>query len=127
MNAEISNIAPVLTVSDIKAAIGWYDAALGFSSLFINREDGDETGGSWTYALLQNGDAELHLCRAVADDATLSSPSNCYVFVRDIGPLHQHLSAMGANVSALEEMPWGTLECWLHDPDGNRLVLSDRA
>lgn len=114
-------------MSDLKAAIDWYGQALGFTPLYINREEGDETGRSWNYALLENGDTEIHLGRTVADDATLSSPSNCYVFVSEVAALHKHLSAMNADVTDLEEMPWGSRECWLHDPDGNRLVLSQRS
>jgi len=127
MTAKISHIAPVLTVSDLEAAIDWYGRALGFTPLYINREEGDETGRSWNYALLENGATELPLCRTVADDVTLSSPSNCYVFVSEIESLQKHLSTMKADISDVKEMPWGNLECWLHDPDGNRLVLSERA
>ena len=111
MPANISHIAPVLTASDLKAAIDWYERALGFTPLTINREEGDEAGRSWNYALLENGDTELHLGRTVADDDTLSSPSNCYLFVSEIAALHKHLSAMNAYISELNEMPLGSLEC----------------
>lgn len=126
MTARIERIAPVLTVADVKMAIDWYGRALGFNPFYINREEGDESGASWNYALLGNGDTEIHLGRTVADDATLSSPSNCYVFVSDIETLHKQLSAMAAEVAEIMEMPWGSLECWLHDPYGNRLVLAER-
>ena len=126
MTAHIRRIAPVLTVSDVKAAIDWYGRALGFKPGYINRAAGDETGASWNYALLDNGDTEIHLCRTVAEDDTLSSPSNCYVFVSDIEAWHKHLSAMATDVAEIMEMPWGSVECWLHDPYGNRLVLAER-
>lgn len=124
MITKISQIAPVLPVSDVKAAIDWYGRALGFEPGHINREEGDVSGASWNYALLDKDDSQLHLARTVVDDATLSSPANCYLFVSDMKALHAHLAAMGANVSGVQEMPWGSAECWLHDPDGNRLVLS---
>ena len=124
MTAKISHIAPVLTVSDLKAAIDWYERTLGFTPIYVNHEEGDEAGRSWNYALLENGATEIHLCRTVADDATLSSPSNCYVFVSDIEALQKHLSAMDANISDIQEMPWGSLECWLHDPDGTGWSLA---
>lgn len=124
MAAKIDRIAPVLTVTDVKAAIDWYARAFGFAPGYVNRDDGDETGASWNYALLETGGTEIHLCKTVADDVTLSSPSNCYVFVSDINASYKHLSAMGADVAQVTEMPWGSFECWLHDPYGNRLVLS---
>ena len=43
MTAHIRRIAPVLTVSDVKAAIDWYGRALGFKPGYINRAAGDET------------------------------------------------------------------------------------
>ena len=91
---------------------------------FINRDTADETGESWNYALLDNNSAQLHLAKIVSGDATLSSPCNCYLFVENIHALHEHLTALQTEVSPLETMPWGNLECWLHDPYGNRLVLS---
>ena len=124
MTAEIDRVSPVLSVSDVKEAIEWYDRALGFTPSFVNREEGDGTGTSWNYALLDNNDIEIHLGKRVTDDQTVSSPSNCYMFVRNINTLHAHLLGLNADVSELTEMPWGNVECWLHDPYGNRLVLS---
>ena len=123
MTTNILNISPVLTVADVKAAIAWYGRAFGFSPTYINRDD-DETGESWNYALLEVGDREIHLCKRLASDATLSSASNCYFYVADVRSLHKQLSEMGADITEPEEMPWGNVECWLHDPDGNRMVLS---
>ena len=122
--SNISRISPVFAVEDVKAAIAWYGQAFGFSTTYINRHDGDEAGDSWNYALLTTNNREIHLCKRLTNDETVSSPSNCYFFVEDIHALHAHLSQMGADVTDLQEMPWGNIECWLHDPDGNRMVLS---
>ena len=124
MRSTINRISPVLSVSNIKEAIDWYGKALGFLPTFINDQDEDEIGTSWTYALLKNGEAEIHLCKLQPNDETLSSPSNCYLYVDDIQTLYAHLSSIDANVTELMKMPWGNMECWLHDPYGNRLVLS---
>ena len=67
---------------------------------------------------------EIHLAKASLDEPTLQNPSNCYLFVSGIEPLQAHLKNMGAKVTKLETMPWGHLECFLDDPYGNRLVLS---
>ena len=124
MISNVNRISPVLPVSKVKEAIEWYEQALGFSLSFINDQDEDEIGDSWTYALLENGNSEIHLCKIQPNDETLCSPANCYLYIEDIQPVHTHLSSMDANVSDVMEMPWGNLECWLHDPDGNRIVLS---
>jgi uncharacterized glyoxalase superfamily protein PhnB len=121
---NIRRISPVFAVEDVKAAIDWYGRALGFAATYINRDDGDDSGESWNYALLAAGDKEIHLCKKISNDATLSSASNCYFYVDEIRTLHGHLSRIGADVTDLMEMPWGNVECWLHDPDGNRMVLS---
>jgi uncharacterized glyoxalase superfamily protein PhnB len=125
MKSQVRLAAPVFAVTDVKAAIDWYSDALGFASKYVNREEGDDTGISWNYALLENDSVEIHLSRKLQEDETLSSPSNCYLFLNEIDSLHEHLTQMNANVTDLEKMPWGNTECWLHDPDGNRLVLSD--
>lgn len=124
MVSTFHRISPVFPVAKVKEAIEWYRIALGFLPMFINDQDEDETGASWVYAILKNGDLEIHLCQIQPDDETLSSPSNCYLYVDDIQSLHAHVSSLEAQVTALMEMPWGNLECWLHDPDGNRIVLS---
>ncbi len=118
MRSTINRISPVLPVSNIKEAIDWYGKALGFSPTVINDQEEDKIGHSWTYALLESGGIEIHLCQTQSNDETLSSPSNCYVYVQDIEALHTHLLVMNANVSDLTEMPWGNRECWLHDPYG---------
>jgi len=126
MPKNLTGLAPVFAVADLKSAIAWYAQSLGFSVAYISRDEGDESGESWNYALLENGSVEMHLARQLAEDRTLCSPSNCYVFVSDIENLHARLTAAEADVSDLQGMPWGSIECWLHDPDGNRLVLSQR-
>lgn len=120
----IQQIVPVLTVQDIQASIQWYERTLGFETGYVNRDGGDEATATWNYALLDNEGMQIHLCKTTPADATLSSASNCYVYVDEIQNLHARLADMGADVTDLQQMPWGT-ECWLHDPDGNRLVLSE--
>lgn len=124
MVSKINRIAPVLAVADVKAAIDWYEKALGFLPSFINEQGEGKAETSCNYALLETGGAEIHLCINQPNDETLSSPSNCYLYIDDIQALHTHLLVMGANITELNEMPWGNMECWLHDPYGNRIVLS---
>ena len=121
---NLSRISPVLTVADVKTAIDWYGRAFGFRPTYVNRLEGDDSGESWNYALLETSDREIHLCQRLPSDETLSGPANCYFYVDDVHALRKHLSAMGADITEPEEMPWGNVECWLHDPDGNRMILS---
>lgn len=116
---KIVRVSPVLPVQDVRSAIGWYEANLGFQATFVNDEVGD-----CVYGLLGAGQLEIHLCKRQLDDDTLRGPANCYFYVDDLRSLHTHLMAQGVDVDELSEMPWGSLECWLHDPDGNRIVLS---
>lgn len=118
----LDRVVPVFPVADVQAAVSWYQAALEFEASFIYQDN--ESDASWNYAVLINDSVEIHVSKKLTNDETLTSPANCYVFVIDIEPLHRHLVQVGTDVSELEELPWGNVECRLHDPDGNRLVLS---
>lgn len=125
MNVRITRMAPVLPVDDVPAAIDWYQSALGFSPEYVNQDGQENSAASVNYAILTSGQLEIHLAKKDEQDKTLCSPGNCYLFVFEIKKLHVHLSSMKAQVGPLEQMPWGHLECWLHDPCENRLVLSE--
>ena len=119
--ATIHRVTSVLPVSDVQAAIDWYKHSLGFSATIIHNDAESDVP---IYALLTTGQVEFHLCRRIEDDPTLCSPANCYLYVDGIEEIHARLIELNADMSDPVEMPWGNVEVQLHDPDGNRLILS---
>lgn len=51
------------------------------------------------------------------DPAT--NAAGCYIIVPDVDAWHARLTALGVNVTALEDTPWGMREFRLTDPSGN--------
>jgi len=124
MKNKIRSISPVLSVNNIKESISWYKEQLDFKEIYINKEENDSTGESWNYALLECNGVEIHLALRSNSDKTLSSPTNIYMFINEISNLHKKLKANNCNISNLENMPWGNLECSLTDINENKIVLS---
>ena len=114
---------PVLPVSDVETAAQWYSDKLDFRVGHLNRDlDGEEPTN---YAVLHAGPVELHLVRA----PEVSRPSGagmCILGVRGIDSLHDRLREAGARIlKSVEFRPWGARECWIEDPFGTRVVLSE--
>lgn len=125
MKTRYRQVAPVFAVSSVKEAVDWYKNAFGLEVKYINGEDDDPEGDAWNYALLHKEALEIHLAIKQDNDITLQSPSNCYLFLCEIDDLHNHLKNLNVEVGDIIEMPWGHRECFVDDPFGNRLVLSE--
>jgi predicted enzyme related to lactoylglutathione lyase len=46
--------------------------------------------------------------------------------VADIRTAYQELSARGINITEPKTEPWGSVHCYLSDPDGNRWTLQQK-
>jgi catechol 2,3-dioxygenase-like lactoylglutathione lyase family enzyme len=83
---------------------------------------GFETVGWWPeafggYAILVNGDLELHFFRFVELDPA-KSYAQCYWRVTNVDAFRDRIASAGVPVTAPEDTPWGTRECALGDPNG---------
>ena len=94
---------------------GFYEQTIG---LHVYREYGEaERVLGIVYFL---GGGFLELTRA----PTSSPPVALWLQVRDVGAEVDRLRAAGVEVvKEAEAMPWGLVEAWLRDPEGNDLRL----
>jgi predicted enzyme related to lactoylglutathione lyase len=66
------------------------------------------------------GGGFLEITRASAS----SSPFTLWVQVRNVRAEQHRLRTAGVEVvKEAQQMPWGLIECWIHDPEGNQLRL----
>ena len=97
--------------------------AFEFSTRYVNRHGGDD-GDCWQHTLFTTNNREIHLCKRLVNDETVSSPANCYCCVENIHAMQAHLSPMSADVTDSQETPCTNMECSLENHDCNRVVLS---
>ncbi len=86
--------------------------------LHPSREYGDATGIAGVVFFLGGG--FLELVRAGPPSPSIS----LWLQVRDVSGEVARLAAAGVVVAKpAQRMPWGLVECWIHDPEGNELRL----
>jgi predicted enzyme related to lactoylglutathione lyase len=109
-NAGGIDVTPTLPVSDMSAAVSFYEAA-GFD---VERYDDG-------FAFVRYDDqsvADLDLAEGM-DPST--NRAGCYVITDDVDSWHARSSAAGLDVTSIEDMPWGMHEFTLTDPSGNHV------
>ena len=141
---KITNITPILNVSDAAASVAWFES-LGWHRGFswneggaINKAEMSNEHGAANFAGICSGDFEIFLCRGaqghrpgpiaddVCDDATggtwmswwLESPQavdDMYALAKRLG--HQ------TPLKPTNE-PWGVREFHLRHPDGHTIRVS---
>ncbi len=93
----------------------FYEDTVG---LHVYREYGDSDGVLGVVFFLGGGFLEL------TRGATSSSPITLWLQVADVRAEEDRLRDAGVEVvKALEQMPWGLVESWVRDPEGNELHL----
>ncbi len=119
-------ITPHLTVSDAKAAIALYEAALGATSCeTMTTPDGQ----SIIHAMLQIGTSRLFLNDAIpgmgSAPAGPEQGAKFYLYVEDVDAAHARaLDAGMSEKSAPEDMFWGDRTSVLTDPYGQMWTLA---
>jgi catechol 2,3-dioxygenase-like lactoylglutathione lyase family enzyme len=106
---EHEDVVPVLRVRDARAAAKWY-ARLGFEVEWTHQF---EPGLPLFLAIARDG-WRLFLSEHTGD---APGPSLVYLTANDVNGI---AAALGEEA---RDMPWGTRELWLTDPDGNRLRI----
>jgi len=107
---QIRKLLPELPVSDVAAAVTYYQKALGFEINYVQ----DDLG------VMYRDDVTLLLIPRTENRST----GSCYAYIRDADALHAELVSRGANV--LDEpvsMPWGLRQFPVLDLDGNRITF----
>ncbi|HET7489269.1 MAG TPA: VOC family protein [Acidimicrobiales bacterium] len=99
---------------DFASLRAFYEDVIG---LQVYREYGD---GTVTGVVFFLGGGFLE----ISHDDDRSPPVSLWLQVADVRAEEARLRAAGVTVSrGAERMPWGLVECWAHDPEGNELRL----
>lgn len=110
---QVTKIFPVFAVSDLDAAIEFYQDKLGFSIAWT-------WGTPATRAGIALNDIEIQLDCAGA--GTPPGPSVAYCHMTGIESYYAACKARGTSFALeLGERPWGMVDFRVIDPDGNRV------
>ncbi|MBL6688351.1 MAG: VOC family protein [Pseudomonadales bacterium] len=104
-----------LNVTDLAAAMAFYQDILGFSE--IDRPDLRFPGG-W----LSMGDQQLHLLQV--SEFTAPKGQHFAFGVRDLQAVRSELITQGVEVSEPTTIPGVCEQCFFQDPSGNLLELN---
>ena len=121
---SIRTAAPQLLVTHLSDSLAFYKERLGFKTDFVY---GD------SYASVSRDGALIHLkcdSKSEAERAhrDLHEHLDAYLDVSGIRELHEELASRGAPISKpLDKRPWGRIDFYVRDPDGNVLCFSEVA
>ncbi len=125
---EILSGIPVLHCRFIKDTLIFYQQLLQF--VLVNKRELD---GELVWAHLMHAETTLML-QAIEADQQTSEPSisrhssiSLYFFVDNIADLHHLLKAKNYAVSAIKTRDYQMQEFSLHDPEGNKITLGEKA
>lgn len=112
--AKLSRIAPEIPVSDLPAAIEFYEKKLGFH-LEVELPSGH-------YAIVQRDHVAIHLFR---DDAQTHTPIGVHIFTQELDELFDELQKRGPHiVQGIIRKPWGNRDFRVRDLFGNELKFT---
>ncbi len=115
---KLEVVAPVFPVTDVGRSVDYYRDALLFEVAFEWADSDDEPV---RYAILQNGDTEVHLTEAETARETIA-----YFFVDSVAGYYAAVKGKGAKItSEIKDYPWEMREFEVADPDGNRLIFGE--
>jgi len=122
---KLTNLVPMLNISNIEASLEFYQKALSFEVV-----SPAEAIKEWRWATIRSGDTELMLSetdsnlglsKGIDPHSNTSWPCIFYFYPDDVSQLHSHLVQAGFNPTPLEVTFYGMNEFSLQDPDGHML------
>jgi len=117
-NYKLEVAAPVFPVTDVTRSLAFYTEKLKFESSFEWADSEDEP---INYAILQNGNTELHLTKAETPRDTVA-----YYFVDGIQEYYETVKQTGVDLASdIADQPWEMREFEVADPDGNRVIFGE--
>jgi hypothetical protein len=111
---EFLSATPILASLDIARTVAFYEAKLGFTSLYAAQNE---------YAVLRKGNIGLHFW--ACHDPAIAEATACRIQVRGILALYeqcQREKIVHPN-AALTAKPWGSLEFGIIDEDKNLITF----
>lgn len=123
---KLTNLIPMLNVSNIESSLKFYQDALGFEVV-----NPTEMLKKWRWGLIRSGDTELMLSETqsgpvglikdIASNEDESWPTIFYFYPDDVEALYNHVVTKGYQTTPLEVTFYGMKEFSLQDPDGHLL------
>lgn len=111
-------VAPIFPVTDIITSVAYFTEALTFKTGF---EWSDNDVEPVRYAVLINGDTELHLVQSNKAHKTAA-----YFFLHGLKEYYDLVKNTGAQIThKIMDQPWGMREFEVSDPDGNSIVFGE--
>lgn len=113
--ATLSRIAPEIPVSNLRAAIEYYEEKLGFKSVM------EMPGGD--YAIIERDEIAIHLFH---DNTRSPSPVGVHIFTHELDELYAELQQRGARLSQqIMRKPWGNRDFRVSDHSGNEIKFTE--
>ena len=111
-------VAPIFPVTDISTTINYFTEKLFFKIAF---EWSDTEDDPVRYAVLSNGDTEIHLTKSDTPHKTAA-----YFFLDGVDEYYKAVKDTGANVTEdIQNQPWEMREFEVSDPDGNIILFGE--
>ena len=122
---KLTNLIPMLNVSDIEASLSFYKTALHFELVSPS-----EALKEWRWGIIRSGETELMLSETETDlklkkkidpHHDTSWPTIFYFYPDDVEALYNHVTKNGFQATPLEVTFYGMREFSMQDPDGHVL------
>jgi catechol 2,3-dioxygenase-like lactoylglutathione lyase family enzyme len=111
---------PALAVSDVPRAVAFFADVLGFDSVHVQAD----------YGIARRDAVEVHFWAATGPEGSGAEPrlagtTSCRVQVDGIAALYEHCQARQVihPGGELHDLPWGTREFTILDPDRNAVTF----
>ena len=123
MSSHFGPIIPTLKVTSMRNSIDFYTETLGFTLKWSWTEaEQFQAIGDPDFACLECGQAVLFLSKN--DGGTACAIFIEMPFIEDVEELSEAIDKSGNLPTRPQEMPWGSLEFILPDPDGHKIRFS---
>jgi catechol 2,3-dioxygenase-like lactoylglutathione lyase family enzyme len=110
----------MLHVDDIKSAMQFYGGLLGFEEQWRYQPDPSQSNPS--YVGIKLGDIFLHVSSFSGDG---KNGGVAVLFMDDVNQYCKQLSSSGVDIGdGPVDQSWGNRECYIEDPFGNQLRLT---
>jgi predicted enzyme related to lactoylglutathione lyase len=114
---EFECVVPILNVKNFAESVNYYVNKLGFRKKW-------DWGAPPTFGCVTRGKVEIFLCEGAQGQPGMWMS----IFTEDVDALHEDYKRSGAIIRLVPtNMPWGTREMNVGDPDGHRLRMGSHA
>jgi catechol 2,3-dioxygenase-like lactoylglutathione lyase family enzyme len=114
---QFEGVVPILNVKNFAASMDYYVGKLGFTKKW-------DWGAPPTFGCVARGKVDIFLCEGAQGRAGMWMS----IFIDDVDALHEEYKKSGAIIRLVPtNLPWGTREMNVEDPDGHRLRMGSHS